>query len=170
MPSRRRSRPLEAAFFAEVLDDALDAGVGVVPEEIADQGVVAGVDFALEELEHLGGPAAFVLLHLLRLAQGEAEDVVVDLADQLEPRLGIDVERGDGLQGLLEVAHPVRAGTAVAETVEGPAMRGEGVAGAGLGQGGAPVLGQLLLRGPAASSCRRRAAGRRGASRVQRNR
>ena len=39
-----------------------------------------------------------------------AEDVVVDLADQLErSAVGRDVERRDGLQRLLEVAHAVRA-------------------------------------------------------------
>src|SRR5262249_49942212 len=64
---------LEAALGVEQVDHFVDAGAGVVAEEFADQGVAAGVEFALQEVDDLGRPAALVLFALLHLAQAVAE-------------------------------------------------------------------------------------------------
>lgn len=61
---------LEAGLVEEQLADPLDARLDVVAEELADVWELAAVEFALEELEHLGREAAPVLLHLLRLPAG----------------------------------------------------------------------------------------------------
>jgi hypothetical protein len=75
---------LEAARLVQELEDGVEAGVDVLAEEVVDQRIVAACQFAFEEVEDLRRPATLVLFLLLQLAQGIAEDVVVDQADGFE--------------------------------------------------------------------------------------
>ena len=80
------------ALFKECLpydEHSLLEASGYVESLQADLGgteIRSAVEFALEELAHARRPAAIVLGRLLRLADREAEDVLVDQHDRLEHR------------------------------------------------------------------------------------
>ena len=102
---------LEAALLEDHLDDPVDARSASPPRNSRISGYSPLSSSRWKKSTHLRRPALFVLLALLGLAQRVAEDVVVDLADQLELLRLVEMSRSaTALQRLLEVAHPVGPG------------------------------------------------------------